>query len=919
MHPANALHHRQYLAASILVLVVLLVSAIPISAAGIPQPPTVGPKGTPPNVQIKASVTTPPAFFGYNLGEDYKLTPWLSRDVPGQGARRGVVDYAYELQRTSNRVHIVEFGKSTLGRPMIYMVITAPDNWARIKQLKAINAKLADPRQIASDADAQSLAQQGKLVYWISGNIHSTERTSAEMFPRLAYKLAAFEDDWTKMLLDNVIVIIEPSSNPDGFEMVTDWYYKYLGTPYTNSSPPCYNNYMCHDNNRDFFGLQQVESRNIADARDEWKVQQYLDIHQAQTMLYQSPSLDPPNTAIDGLARAEWLAYGANNVTKMTALDWHGVFLWNYPDVFYPGYNESWSNMHNGLGTYWEVRGASLATPTRITSAGYPLAWYNPYPIVPPIDWHLMDAVNLEEDAVLENLDYSMWNKTPLLFNFYLKGKRNMAEAMAAAPYGYVIPATSGDNADVTDLVNNLLANKIEVQQATAAFNIGDQQFKAGDFIVRFDQPYGLSAKNYLGIQAWPSSAGTPYDVTAWTYQYLRDVAAVPVNVPWPNLPVVPLTQPVPYTGSLTGGASQWYVIEHQSNNNLIRALPQMWAKGTIKVAQTDAPAVADGMTYPAGTFFVTTSGSTDDHVWLKALVERMGLTARSLAAKVDAPALKQPRVGLYQPYSSPMNEGWLRLRLDDLKFPYKTLYNADIATPAAPLRDAFDVIILPSNSPNSIKNGSTSSSTPPEYRGGITQAGVDNLKAFVQAGGILALNGNSSTFPITFGWFGSVVQPAAAVASMAAAETLPDSLKAAADMMTNDTDNVPDRGLWSPEVAAAAAAPYAPGSILAVKVDATTPVGYGYDLDEAIWAQNYPFFSVTDASARAVATYPADRDALLSGYLTGGDGLRGQAAIVDATLGAGHVVMFGTDVTYRGQSTRDFMFLFNAILMGGR
>ncbi len=128
------------------------------------------------------------------------------------------------------------------------------------------------------------------------------------MLPRLAYKLAAFGDDWTKALLDDVIVIIEPSTNPDGFDMVTDWYYTYLGTPYANSSPPCYNNYMCHDNNRDFFGLQQVETRNVTAARDEWKVPQYLDIHQAQTMLYQSPSLDPPNTAIDGLARAEWLA-----------------------------------------------------------------------------------------------------------------------------------------------------------------------------------------------------------------------------------------------------------------------------------------------------------------------------------------------------------------------------------------------------------------------------------------------------------------------------------------------------------------------------------------------------------------------------------------------------------------------------------
>ena len=151
---------------------------------------------------------------------------------------------------------------------------------------------------------------------------------------------------------------------------------------------------MCHDNNRDFFGLHQIESRNVTSARDEWKVPQYLDIHQAQTMLYMSPSLDPPNTAINGLARAEWLAYGANNVTKMTALDWHGVFLWNYPDVFYPGYNESWSNMHNGLGTLLGgTRAPAWRTPTTHHQRRLPPGVVQPVPNrAQPFDWRLIDC-----------------------------------------------------------------------------------------------------------------------------------------------------------------------------------------------------------------------------------------------------------------------------------------------------------------------------------------------------------------------------------------------------------------------------------------------------------------------------------------------------------------------------------------------
>ena len=495
-----------------------------------------------------------------------------------------------------------------------------------------------------------------------------------------------------------------------------------------------------------------------------------------------------------------------------------------------------------------------------------------------------------------------------------------MAEAVSTAPYAYIIPAGSGDNADVTDMINNLLGNKIEVQRATAPFTVDDRSFAAGDYIIDLRQPYGLTAKNYLSVSTWPSTAGTPYDVTAWTYQYLRDVAAVGVNSPLPAIPAVPVTEAVPYAGSLAGGVSQWYLIQHESNNNVMRVLPQLWAKAGIQVSQAAAEVFVNGQPYPAGTFFVQTSGSEADHAWFKMLVERNGLKAISLPAAVSAPALRQPRVGLYQPFSSPMNEGWLRLRLDDLKFPYTTLYKDNIAAPAVPLREAFDVIILPSNSPTSIRTGSTSSSTPPEYKGGITQTGVDNLKAFVEAGGILVLNANSSPFPITFNWGVGVVQPTAAAQAAALSEALPERIQELADRMTNEGDDVPDRGLWDTTMAAAPVPVYAPGSILAVKVDSTTPVGFGYNQEEAVWAQNYPFFIIEPGSAaKAVAWYPEDRDALLSGYLTGGDGLRGMAAVVDAPLGAGHVVMFGTDVTYRGQSTGDFMFLFNAMLMGGR
>jgi hypothetical protein len=927
MRPRGLILRSRYVGVCILVLMAMLVGTIGASA-DVPlgnEPPARGPAGIAPTVPLDPNVTTPLTFFGYNLGTEGMLTPWTSHVVPTQGLRQGVYDYTFELARTSNRVHTVDMGVTSEGRRMVYLVITSPENWAKIAQLKAINSKLADPRQVSSDAEARSLATIGKPVYWVSGNIHSTEYTSGEMLPRLAYDLAAFQDEWTQSVLDNLIVVVEPSSNPDGKDMVTDWYYRYNGTAYQNSSPPCYSEYVCHDNNRDFFGLNLVESQNIANARDEWKAAQHLDVHQSRTMLYMSPSLDPPFQGIDGLARAEWMAIGSNTLNKMVGLDWRGVYIYNYPDVFYPGYNESWSNTHNGLGSYWEAQGArNGAWPTTITSKGMDLAWYNPYPVIPGFSWTLAQSMNLEEDAVMQTLDYMAKNKTAMLYNFYQKGLRNLAEASGTAPYGYVIPQDSGDNADVTDMVNNLLANKFEVRRATAPFSMNGESYAAGDYVLRFDQPYGLTLKQYLATQTWPASAGTPYDVTAWTYQYMRDVAAVPISPTMPIFASTVVTGPVAYAGALTGDVSSWYLIQHEANNNLMRALPQIWAQAAMTVSQASGAIEIDDESYPAGTFFVQTAGTEAAHAWLKALVEHTGLKAQALAsAVVGTLQMRQPRVALYNPIQSPTNEGWLRIVLNQSGFPYTRLMPSEVMTPTVPLTATYDVIILPSNSPSSLRSGSTSSSTPPDVKGGFGQQGVDNLKAFVQAGGILVLNGSASTFPLYFNWGVPGISQSTQSAELAklAEGWLPEKLVPLAKEMSNDTDGVPDHGMR--DVSAGNMAPtavYAPGSLLGIKLDPSDPVAYGYDADAAIWDSSYPFFSVAITStAKAVGWYPPDKDALLSGYLTGGDALRGKAAIVDAPFGSGRVVMFGTDVAYRAQPTGSYMFLFNSMLLGGR
>ena len=742
--PRKRLTHRVGTVVILLMLTALLLGTLSTSASSnrLPAAP------------VNAAVTTPRDFFGYDLGQDYKLTPWQTHVLQGEGERKGIVEYAYELQRTSPRVRVFQYGTTEEGRPMMMTVITSPKNWAQIADLKGILRKLADPRQVASDAEAKFLAQRGKAVYWISPAIHATERTSPEVGVRLSYRLASDEDAWTRNLLDNVIVVIEGTLNPDGLEMVTDWYYKYKDTPYANSSSPYYSKYINHDNNRDFLGMGIAETRANTAARFEWNPTLYHDLHQTQNMLFMYPAMDPTNLAVNAITVAEWLGYGGHTLTGLIAKGWTGVFIYDYTDNWYPGYNDIFSFMHNTMGTLYELRGANMATPIVMTATPKGRSWFNPAPYTPGFTWRLLDAMNLEEDAIRLKLGYLAQNKEELLYNFYLKGKLNYQKSAGEAPYAFIIPADGGDNVDVTDLINNLhLLHRIEIDRLAAPATIAGQQYKAGDYVVRADQPYGLTAKSYLATPPYPGGQ-TPFDVVSWDYGLLRDVTVVPVTTNLPaGLSLIPVTLKVPYAGSLIGSVASTYVIEHQSNNNLATALPQLWADPNLSVAQADAVFAASGRNFPAGTFVVKTSGSAADHAKIKGLAESLGLTAYAVTDSVTATPLRQPKVGLYTPNNSTgstMPEGWVRLRLDTTGFPYTRLYKNDVISNTIA---GLDVVIIPDMTTSTLINGSTSSSLPPEYRGGIGTTGEANLKAFVQNGGQLILMGRATRVPIDRNW----------------------------------------------------------------------------------------------------------------------------------------------------------------------
>src|SRR5205085_347818 len=188
-------------------------------------------------------VPTPQSMLGFAPGDDKTIADWAQ--IRGYFAR---------LDAASDRVRVETIGQSTEGRPLIVAYISAPENIRNLARYQEIQRKLADPRLVRNEAERERLLHDGKVVVAVSCSIHSTEIVAAQMSMRLAYDLATAQDEETRQILQNVILLLIPSPNPDGIQIVADWYRKTLGTPYEGSDPPeLYHHYAGHDDNRDWF------------------------------------------------------------------------------------------------------------------------------------------------------------------------------------------------------------------------------------------------------------------------------------------------------------------------------------------------------------------------------------------------------------------------------------------------------------------------------------------------------------------------------------------------------------------------------------------------------------------------------------------------------------------------------------------
>ncbi|MHB1192266.1 MAG: M14 family metallopeptidase, partial [Longimicrobiales bacterium] len=842
---------------------------------------------------------TPASVLGFEPGADFHLATYEQS-----------VDWFTRLDAASDRVRMFRVGRTTLGRDWHVVVISSEENLASLDRWKEIAARLADPRSL-DDAQALELAREGKAVVDISGGLHASEVAGPLSVLTLAWELATSEEPRVRAIRDDVIAVLWPSLNPDGQTLVADWYMEHVGTPYETASMPwLYQEYVGHDNNRDAYMLNMIESRVVERVWREWEPQIIHVHHQTApfpTRIWLPPFAEPIAPRAPALISREVNTIGMAMAQMLEARGLPGAtHMGTGFDAWYPGYIDYLPVLQNQASFWTETALYRYATPHFYTLSDFPeemrdlrsgtlysSPWEGGW-------WRLGDAVRYMHVASLAVLDYAAKYREDLLFNRYQSGRDVVARYRREPPYAWWIPQEQRDPVAAVEMLRRLAYDGIEVAQLDRPVTHEGITWPAGTWVIPMEQPFAELARQLLEVQSYPDlreypegPPEQPYDAAGWTLGALMGVRVVAATqplsdeakeairplsieaVPWDAevadaspFDAAPLVgfddHPVaaairPPAGRVTGSGPA--LVLDPAQNNSFRALNEAWDAGaSVRFFEADG-----------GRYVVTGLGDGT----ARRLVSDLAL--RAARGPAVGTSLPRPRIGLYRPWTASMDEGWTRWVLERYGFAFASVHDADVR--AGGLGDRYDVVVLPAERASTLKDGHDRGTLPERFTGGMGEEGVRALDDFVRGGGTLVCMNQASDLCI--------------------------------------------RELHLPVVNAVGGLPrdtfFAGGSLLLVKPDRTHPVMAGMPAEADVFFQQSPVFDTTEGfDGTVLASYAEAGSPLVSGYLLGEHRLQGKAAALDVRHGDGHVVLLGFRPQWRGQPWGSFRVLFNAVLFHG-
>jgi len=802
-------------------------------------------------------IPSPRSVLGFNPGTDRTIADW-----------KQITDYFARLDKASDRVQVQTIGQSTLGRTMIAAFISAPENIRNLEKYKTIQARLADPRKVGNDAERDQLIRDGKTVVVISCSIHSTEIVASQMSMQLAYNLASADDEDTLSILHHTILILIPSPNPDGVDIVANYYRQTLGSPAEGREPPeLYHHYAGHDDNRDWFMLDLKETKAVTRLLwKEWFPEIVYDIHQQGSngsRFFVPPFYDPPNPHIAPLLLRQVGLIGHKMAADVTAAGFKGVLTNALYDTWWHGGFRTAPYYHNSIGILTEAASARIMTPSNVTreqlarggtrgmrtaleaTTNFPDPWRGG-------TWHPRDIFQMELIACHSVLSLAANYREDYLRNFYELGKAALSPGPEGQPIAYLIPAGQGRDENVAKMIGALVEQGVDVyrlDRELQAIVTGEQvltrslistkpissldgltvntdqefgELPAGCYIIFLSQPYRQNVLALFEPQIYPDritatgEAERPYDVAGWT---------LPMQMGLKSLAVLSI-------GDLE---SKRKLTPIKDENEVRRDLGLPLASGDDK-------------------------------------------------SPIVNPVKAGIRIGIYQnSRAGNMDEGWTRYVFDRFNVPYESLPETNINETS--LRPKFDAIVLPSDR---TREPADSDGSQIEGGRGISDTGFKNLARFVDDGGTLICF-DGSCGPLIKQW------------------KLP-------------LRNVLE-GLRSSDF-------YCPGSILRINVDTSNPIARTMSDETDAYFINSSAFEITNTPrgifdapntpwpTRVIGRY-AKESVLRSGWLLGEDKIKDRIALAEVEMGKGRIVLFAFRPQHRGQTWGTFPFIWNAINLG--
>jgi hypothetical protein len=898
------------------------------------------------------TVPTPLKFLGRYVGQPGELT--YAKDIHR---------YYEHLAKVSPRARYMKIGTSEEGRDIVALAIADEATIKGLEKYRDQLGALTDPRA-TTEAQAQALLKTAKPIYYLVSGMHSPENGGPEMLIELAYRLIVEETPFIQNIRTNVITLITPVVEVDGREKQVDTYYFNKTRAQGDARLPLmyWGKYVQHDNNRDGMGQFLELTKAVTRTQLQWHPTVMHDLHEAQTYLYSSTGTGPYNDALDPIVISEWWQLAQHDVMEMTKRGVPGVWTYGFYDGWVPNYMFFIAHSHNAIGRFYEVQSYG-PDPYDVRPGATTLSkeWFRPNPPLPFIKWGPRNNTNIQQSGVLFSLQHVAKNREMYLENYWLKNKRSIAEGTDGPTNAWIIPAGQRRKADAADALNELMRQGLEIHRASAAFKAGNINVAAGDYVVRGDQPFRTLAEMYFAVQNYPPQNPSPYDDTGWTFQFMRNIKlnAVTDKTVFTQ-PMTRVTGPVKAAGGIEGTGST-LIVEHTADNNLVTF---RFKNPNVKMAAAEEDFELNGRKFRAGAIVVANA----DRAALEPMLRDLGLSAWAVAA---APSVKThdldiPRIGYVHSWTRTQDEGWVRAAFDTYGIPYTYFADQKLKTETN-LRSKYDVIVFPhvGGTAQSQVNGMAMTGKSPlpykktdktpnlgyvdqadDIRGGMGIEGLLNLAKFVQDGGTLITEGSTTT-----------IFPSYAVTSGVTIET-PAQLFVRGSILRSkwadaksplaygyENTDLPVYFNQSPvlnaggggipaEFAAFFGGGGAANAGLAQNItpnatplrtspfqeeDIAAAAAQKPQADAAAEFRNMARqfgLNIEQARPRVVLSFPQNpNDMLLSGTLANGQFLSNRAAVIDAPLGKGHVVMFAIRPFWRWQTHGTFSLGFNAIM----